>query len=106
MRTYSEMSKEHEESLKDNLYCEHTRYLPRNLNRLRYLGAEDSKYNQQDFNYIEHFRVDNLKHEGRETKFTLKERTVVRIDGIEHDSLHFFIKIYKGKQVVAGQDVS
>ena len=46
VRTYSEMSKEHEESLKDNLYCEHTRYLPRNLNRLRYLGTEDGKKDQ------------------------------------------------------------
>lgn len=53
---------------------------------------------------MEHFRVDNLKHEGRETKFTLKERTVVRMDGVEHEDLSFFFKIYKGKQVVAGQE--
>ena len=67
VRTVSEMSQEHEESLKENLYCEHTRYLPRNLNRLRYLGdPSDTTYTgQQDFNYIEYFRVDNLKYEGR-----------------------------------------
>jgi len=78
------VSAEHEEALKENMVCEHTRYLPRNLNRLRYLGDTDV---QQDFDYIEHFRVDNLKHEGRETKFTLKEKTVVRVDGIEHEAL-------------------
>ena len=85
VRTISEMSDEHEEALKENIYCEHTRYLPRNLMRSRYLGTEDSP--QHDFNYIEHFRVDNLIHEGRSTSFTLKEKTVVRIDGVEHDSL-------------------
>lgn len=29
---------------------------------------------------------------------------MVRIDGVEHEDLQFFIKIYKGKQVVAGQE--
>ena len=81
--------------------------MPRNLNRLRYLGdPEDTIRGQQDFNYIENFRVDNLKHEGRGTAFTLTERTVVRIDGVEHEQLMFFLKIYKGKNVVAGQDES
>ena len=97
------MSSEHEEALKENLYCEHTRYAPRSLNRRRYLG-DDSATTQQDFSYIENFRVDNLKAKGRETSFTLKERTVVRIDGTEHDELQFFITILKGKHVVAGQD--
>ena len=83
------------------MVCEHTRYLPRNLNRLRYLGDTDV---QQDFDYIEHFRVDNLKHEGRETKFTLKEKTVVRVDGVEHDMLQFFFHIHKDGKVVASQE--
>ena len=48
--------------------------------------------------------MDNLKHAGRETKFTLRERTVVRIDGVEHDQLSFFIKILKGKEVIASQE--
>ena len=77
------MSKEHAENLKENLTCEHTRYLPKSLNRLRYLGELTSPQ-QQDFDYIEHFRVDNLSSEGRETKFTLKEPTLIRIDGVEH----------------------
>ena len=107
VRTVSEMSAEHEEALKENLYCEHTRYMPRSLNRLRYLGdPNDKNREQQDFNYIENFRVDNLKHEGRQTNFTLSERTVVRIDGVEHEQLMFFLKIYKGKSLVAGQDES
>ena len=97
------VSSEHEEALKENLYCEHTRYAPRSFNRRRYLG-DDSALTQQDFNYIENFRVDNLKAKGRETSFTLKERTVVRIDGTEHEELQFFITILKGKHVVAGQD--
>jgi len=41
VRTVSEISSEHEEALKENLYCEHTRYLPRSMNRLRYLGKEE-----------------------------------------------------------------
>jgi len=48
--------------------------------------------------------VDNLKHVGRQTNFTLTERTVVRIEGLEHEQLRFFIKIYKGQNVVAGQE--
>lgn len=88
------------------MYCEHTRYIPRSLNRLRYLGKEGGS--QQDFNYIEHFRVDNMQHTGRVTNFTLSERTVIRIDGIEHEQLSFFLKIYKGggRNLVAGQDES
>ena len=38
VRTVAPLSKEHEEALKENLKCEHTRYLPKSLNRLRYLG--------------------------------------------------------------------
>lgn len=48
--------------------------------------------------------MDNLKHTGRETKFVLKERTVVRIDGVAHEHLEFFIKILKGKKVIVGQE--
>ena len=89
VRTVDPISSEHEDQLKENLVCDHTRYLPKSLNRLRYLGdfAKDPSKPQQDFNYLEHFRVDNLRHEGRESTFTLKERTVVRIDGIEHEQL-------------------
>lgn len=50
--------------------------------------------------------MDNLKHEGRSTSFTLSERTVVRIDGVEHEQLIYFLKILKGTNVVAGQDDS
>ena len=102
VRTVREDSNEHEDQLKENLYCEHTRFVPRSLNRLRYLG-EDSSKPQQDFNYVETFRVDNLKHIGRETTFSLQERTVVRLDGIEHESLQFFIKITQDGKTVAGQ---
>ena len=103
VRTIAPVSKEHEQSLKEHLRCEHTRYLPKSLNRLRYLGEVDVA-DQQDFDYIEHFRVDNLKHSGRETKFTLKEKTLVRIDGVEHAQLSFFIKILRGDEVVASQE--
>ena len=41
VRILNPQSTEHEDSIKENLYCEHTRYLPRNLNRLRYLGEEN-----------------------------------------------------------------
>ena len=78
-------SNEHDEELQNNLKCEHTTYLPDTLNSIRYLGAEDSPA-QQDFDYIENFRVDNV-HKSTGTKFTLKERTVVRIDGFEHANL-------------------
>lgn len=40
VRVLKQMSTEHEDSIKENLYCEHTRYLPKSLNRLRYLGDE------------------------------------------------------------------
>ena len=102
VRTLEPESTTHEDALKENLYCEHTRYMPKSLNRLRYLGDEDSDKPQQDFDYIEHFRIDNLRHEGRETKFVLKERTILRIDGVEHEFLQFFIHILKGKQVITG----
>mgnify|MGYP001578990852 CR=1 FL=1 len=42
LRTVAPLSKEHEDAIKENMVCEHTRYLPRNLNRLRYLGVGDS----------------------------------------------------------------
>ena len=42
VRVVAPMSKEHEEALKENMTCEHSRYLPRDLNRLRYLGTKDS----------------------------------------------------------------
>ena len=84
-------SLEHDEELQKNLKCEHTTYLPETLNQVRYLGAEDSS-TQQDFNYIENFRVDNV-HKSAGTKFTLKEKTVVRIDGFEHSSLMFRLNL-------------
>jgi hypothetical protein len=102
VRTIAPMSKDHEEALKENMKCDHTRYLPRSINRLRYLGETDGP--QQDFDYIEHFRVDNLKFFGRESKFTLQEKTVVRIDGVEHDYLQFHFKILQDKKVVAEQE--
>ena len=38
VRTVQPITKEHEDALKENMLCEHTRYLPKSLNRLRYLG--------------------------------------------------------------------
>ena len=60
------------------------------MNSIRYLGADDGP--QQDFDYIENFRVDNV-HKSTGTKFTLKEKTVVRVDGFEHASLQFRINV-------------
>ena len=111
VRTFSVKSLEHEEKLQQSLLCEHTTYLPKSFNRARYLGPSEDEAaklgieaTQRDFMYVEHFRVDNLQHKGRGTEFTLTERTLVRIDGLEHDSLIFYVKIFKGKQQVAGQD--
>ena len=63
---------------------------------MRYLGAPEAT-TQQDFDYIENFRVDNV-HKGAGTKLSLKERTVVRIDGFEHASLQFRIMIQRGRK--------
>lgn len=48
--------------------------------------------------------MDNLKFHGRESMFTLQETTVVRVDGVQHEHLTFYIKIFKEKgEVVAEQ---
>ena len=88
---------DHEEELQNNLRCEHTGYLPETLNTVRYLGSPDSATTQQDFDYIENFRVDNV-HKAAGTRFSLKERTVIRIDGFEHASLQFRISIQRGRK--------
>ncbi len=48
--------------------------------------------------------MDNLKHEGRETKFTLQETTVVRVDASNNDQLTVYFKILKDGKVVTSQD--
>jgi hypothetical protein len=45
-----------------------------------------------------------LKHEGRETTFTLKEKTIVRVDGMNHEQLSVYFKILKDNKVIATQE--
>ena len=55
---------------------------------------------QQDFNYLENFRIDYLDS-SPVTHFTLREKTLVRVEGLEHNELNFQLLIKKDNNVVA-----
>ena len=60
--------------------------MPKTFNTERYLRSLDSDLPQKDFYYIENVRIDNLKT-ATKTRFTLKEDTIVRIEGLDHDNI-------------------
>ena len=62
-----------------SLRCEHLLDLPESFNTVRYLGVDK----QQDFEYIEKFRIENLASNAM-IKFKLTSTTLVRFEGLQH----------------------
>ena len=94
VKTVNSLTREHDLELIKNIHCEHSMTIPETLNSDRYLGSPEKQRNmdrehvQQDFNYVENFRVDYAETSPI-TKFSLDEKTVVRIEGLEHNDLDF-----------------
>lgn len=87
------------------MHCDHSIKFPETFNSPRYLGiprdpTDKSNFLQQDFVYLDNYRIDFL-HKSPQTRFTLTEKTVVRIEGLEHEHLDFTLKITKDKKTVA-----
>ena len=75
--------------------------MPKTFNTERYLRSVDSDLPQKDFYYIENVRIDNLKAATR-TQFTLKEDTIIRIEGLGHDNISLKALIVENDKTPVG----